>query len=150
MYTLCSWRGQLLWECEVAKNFWNLVCNWIKSKHSPFIQYWNYRTVGNSWNGRKFCTRPSDGFNYLTCKILHISKLRDTVPSVQGFNCIVKQKYATEVCKVTVRMRMKQKNVGKNTSLWQCENITNDNSEVDNDNGHSVQRSFFGTECVSV
>ena len=45
--------------------------------------------------------------------------------------------------KVTARICIKQKIVGKNTSLWQCENVTNDNSEVDNDNDHSVQRFFF-------
>ena len=45
--------------------------------------------------------------------------------------------------KVTVRIRMKQKNAGKNTSLGQCENITDDNSEVDNDNDHSAQRPFL-------
>ena len=46
---------------------------------------------------------------------------------------------------------MKQKNAGKNTSLGQCENITDDNSEVDSDNDHSAQRPFFShLVCVSL
>ena len=53
--------------------------------------------------------------------------------------------------KVTVRICMKQMNVGKNTNLWRCENITNENSEMENDNGHSVQKSFFSHwVCVSL
>ena len=44
---------------------------------------------------------------------MYTSKLRESVPSVQDFKYIVKQNYMKE----SARIFMKQKNVGKNSSL---------------------------------
>ena len=104
----------LLWECQVATNFWKNVCNWINQSTVPLVNIEvTEKLIILEMNGNFVQDPVMDLILLLAKYCIYISKLREIVPIVQGFKHIVKQKYI----KVTVRMCLKQKNVGKNTSL---------------------------------
>ena len=63
----------LLWECQVATNFWKNVCNWIYQSMVPSVNTEVTNTIKLVILGMDGSFIP-DLFNSLTCKILHINQ----------------------------------------------------------------------------
>ena len=110
----------LLWECEVAKNFWKNICNWINQSTVPLVNIEvTEKLIILEMNGN-FVQDPVMDLILLLSKyyiyiiLAHREKLfRVFKVSSILLNRNMPQKFT----KVNVRMCMKQKNVGKNTSL---------------------------------
>ena len=104
----------LLWECEVDKNFCQNVSNWINQSTVPSA---NAEVTEKleilGMDGNCILDPVTDLILLLAKYYTYISELRETVPSVQGFKYIIKQKYATEVCESNC------KNMYETEERWQ-------------------------------
>ena len=104
----------LLWECKLAKIFLKNVRNWINQSTVPSLNSEVTKKLVILGMDGNFVSDPVMDLIILFVKYyMYTSKLRESVPSVQDFKYIVKQNYMKE----SARIFMKQKNVGKNSSL---------------------------------
>ena len=86
------------------------MCNWINQSTVPSVNMEVTEKLVILGMDGSFVPRPS---LLLAKYYIYISKLRETVPSVQGFEYIVKQKYATELYKSNC------KNMYETEERWQ-------------------------------
>ena len=88
----------LLWKCEVAKNFWKNVYNWVNQSTVPSLNTEITEKLVTLGMDSNLVSNPVMDL-ILLCAKHNIIKLRKSVPSVQEFKCIDAQKYATELYK---------------------------------------------------